>query len=356
MKVLVTGAAGFIGSHVALYLMARGDDVVGLDNLNDYYDPALKQARLDRIAAFSSGQSNEDIYPDARRANSVGRFDFHKLDLADRDGMDRLFRETRPERVVHLAAQAGVRYSLENPFSYVDSNITGTLTVLEGCRHYGVEHLVYASTSSVYGLNTDIPFTVERPADHPVAFYGASKRANELMAHSYAHLFGLPTTGLRFFTVYGPWGRPDMALFKFTKAILAGEPIEVFNYGHHKRDFTYIDDIVRGVVAALDTVATPDHDWSSDAPAPDRSSAPWRLYNIGNQKPVELMTYIALLEQELGREAEKTLLPLQPGDVPDTWADVDSLKTATGYSPDTPVETGIKRFVAWYLGYYGGKG
>ncbi len=353
MRILVTGAAGFIGSHVALYLLARGDDVIGLDNLNAYYDPALKQARLERLHAFAAGTLNEDIYPEARSARAVGRFTFLKADLADREAIADLFAREGIDRIVHLAAQAGVRYSLEDPFAYVDSNITGTLTILEGCRHHGVGHLVYASTSSVYGLNTNIPFRVTEPADHPVAFYGATKRANELMAHSYSHLFGIPTTGLRFFTVYGPWGRPDMALFKFTKAILAGEPIEVFNYGRHKRDFTYIDDIVRGVVAALDHVPDADPDWDSDHPRPDRSSAPWRIYNIGNERPVELMHYIALLEAELGREAEKRLLPLQPGDVPDTYADVETLVSDTGYRPATPVEEGVKRFVRWYRAYYG---
>jgi len=353
MKVLVTGSAGFIGSHVALYLLARGDEVVGLDNLNAYYDPALKQRRLDRLHAFADGTLNEDIYPQCRSDRGIGRFRFVKLDLADRARMEALFAEERFDRVVHLAAQAGVRHSLDDPFAYVDSNVTGFLTVLEGCRHTGVEHLVYASTSSVYGANTNIPFTVAEPADHPLAIYGATKRANELMAHSYSHLFGIPTTGLRFFTVYGPWGRPDMALFKFTRAILAGEPIEVYNYGHHKRDFTYIDDIVEGVVAALDHVAEADPDWNSDAPAPDRSNVPWRVFNIGNQRPVELMHYIGLIEQELSREAEKKLLPLQPGDVPDTYADVESLVEATGYRPATPVEEGVRRFVAWYRAYYG---
>jgi len=353
VKVLVTGCAGFIGSHVALDLLARGDEVVGLDNLNAYYDPALKEKRLERLRAFAAGSLNAEVYSHLRGPDGVGRFGFYKLDLADRPGMAALFAEERPDRVVHLAAQAGVRYSLENPFAYTDANITGFLTILEGCRHYGVEHLVYASTSSVYGANTKIPFPAEEPADHPLALYGATKRANELMAHSYAHLFRLPTTGLRFFTVYGPWGRPDMALFKFTRAILAGEPIEVFNYGNHKRDFTYIDDIVEGVVAALDHIAEPDPDWDGAAPAPDRSSAPWRVYNIGNQQPVELMRYIALLERELGREAEKIYLPLQPGDLPDTYADTASLARDVGYRPETPVEEGVKRFVDWYRAYYG---
>lgn len=353
MKILVTGAAGFIGSHVVLRLLARGDDVVGLDNLNAYYDPELKERRLERIRRFAAGTLNEEVHPELRGARAVGRFDFIRIDLADREAMADLFATAGIERVVHLAAQAGVRYSLEDPFAYVDSNVTGTLTVLEGCRHHNIGHLVYASTSSVYGLNTDIPFAVTRPADHPVAFYGATKRANEHMAHAYAHLFGIPCTGLRFFTVYGPWGRPDMALFKFTKAILEGRPIEVFNHGHHKRDFTYVEDIAAGVVAALDRPAAPDPGWDPQNPAPDRSSAPWRLHNIGNQRPVELLRYIELIEQELGRTAEKILLPLQPGDVPDTWADVGTLVADTGYCPETPVEEGVRRFVRWYRGYYG---
>jgi len=353
VKILVTGSAGFIGSHVALFLLARGDDVVGLDNLNSYYDPVLKQRRLERLEAFADGTLNEDVYPQLRGERGVGAFRFVKLDLADRTGMEALFAEEGFDRVVHLAAQAGVRHSLDDPFAYVDSNVTGFLTVLEGCRHNNVEHLVYASTSSVYGANTKIPFTVAEPADHPLAFYGASKRANELMAHSYSHLFGVPATGLRFFTVYGPWGRPDMALFKFTRAILEGEPIDVYNYGNHKRDFTYVDDIAEGVIAALDHIAEPDPAWNGDAPVPDRSNAPWRVFNIGNQRPVELMQYIGLIEEELGMEADKRLLPLQPGDVPDTYADVASLVEATGYCPSTPVELGVKRFVAWYRAYYG---
>ncbi|MCP5139001.1 MAG: NAD-dependent epimerase [Chromatiales bacterium] len=333
MKVLVTGAAGFIGSTTARHLLARGDEVVGLDNLNDYYDVNLKKARL----AILQKESN---------------FRFEFLDLADREGMARLFSASRFDRVVHLGAQAGVRYSIENPHAYVDSNVVGTLNVLEGCRHNAVEHLVYASTSSVYGANTNMPFSVHQNVDHPLSLYAATKKANELMAHTYASLYGMPVTGLRFFTVYGPWGRPDMALFLFTRNILEGKPIDVFNYGKHRRDFTYIDDIVGGVVAALDHVATPNADWDSDAPDPATSPAPYRLYNIGNAQPVDLMHYIAVLEERLGRKAEKNLLPLQPGDVPDTWADVEDLARDVGYRPATPVETGVARFVDWYLDYH----
>lgn len=334
MKILVTGAAGFIGFHTAQLLLARGDEVVGLDNLNDYYDVNLKRARLE-ILKKEPG------------------FSFVKRDLADRLAMAELFAHERFERVVHLAAQAGVRYSIENPFAYVDSNVVGTLAVLEGCRHYEVEHLVYASTSSVYGANTNMPFSVHQNVDHPLSLYAATKKSNELMAHTYASLYGLPVTGLRFFTVYGPWGRPDMALFIFTRKILAGEPIDVFNYGNHRRDFTYVGDIAEGVVAALDHVAAPNTEWSGDVPDPATSAAPYRLYNIGNQRPVELMKYIELLEQNLGRKAEKNLLPLQLGDVPDTWADVEDLVADVGYRPATPVEEGIKRFVEWYAAYYG---
>lgn len=336
MKVLVTGAAGFIGSHVSLYLLARGDEVVGLDNLNDYYDVSLKEARLARVKEAGGD-----------------RFSFVKMNLEDREGMADLFERERFDGVINLAAQAGVRHSLTAPFDYIDSNITGFLTVLEGCRHTGVGHLVYASTSSVYGANTNMPFTVKNPADHQVALYGATKRANELMAHSYSHLFGIPTTGLRFFTVYGPWGRPDMALFLFTKAILAGEPIDVFNGGNHKRDFTYVDDIVRGVVGALDNPATPDPDWDSTNPAPQSSNVPWRIHNIGGGQPVELMRYIEVLEDCLGKKAKKNFLPMQPGDVPETSASVETLVAATGYQPDTTVEVGIRNFVNWYRDFYG---
>ena len=333
MKILVTGAAGFIGFHTARALLERGDEVVGLDNLSEYYDVTLKHARLDILKQNSS-------------------FRFVLLDLADRDSMANLFATEKFERVAHLGAQAGVRYSIENPFAYVDSNVLGTLTVLEGCRHHDVEHLVYASTSSVYGANTKMPFSVHQNVDHPLSLYAATKKSDELMAHTYASLYGLPVTGLRFFTVYGPFGRPDMALFIFTKKILAGEPIDVFNFGNHRRDFTYVGDIVDGIIGALDHVAQPNTDWSGDTPDPGTSQAPYRLYNIGNQRPVDLLRYIELLEECLGREAEKKLLPLQLGDVPDTWADVEDLVADVGYRPETPVEEGIKRFVEWYLEYY----
>jgi UDP-glucuronate 4-epimerase len=333
MRYLVTGAAGFIGYHTAKALLDRGDEVIGLDNLNAYYDVKLKEARLARLQGRNG-------------------FAFHKLDLSDRPGMERLFGESRPQRVIHLAAQAGVRYSLENPHAYVESNITGTLHVLEGCRHNGIEHLVFASSSSVYGANTSLPFSVHDNVDHPLSVYAASKKANELMAHTYAHLYRLPVTGLRFFTVYGPWGRPDMALFLFTRKILAGEPIDVFNNGAHARDFTYIDDIVEGVVRTVDKVAAPDPDWSGANPEPSSSSAPYRIYNIGNNKPVELMHFIACLEKALGREAKKNFLPLQPGDVPKTYADVDALVADVGFKPATPIEDGIAQFVEWYRSYY----
>ena len=334
MKILVTGAAGFIGSHVAHLLLGRGHEVVGLDNLNDYYDVTLKQARLARL-------------------QPVPGFRFVKLDLADNEGMAQLFAREKFQRVVHLAAQAGVRYSLEAPHAYVQSNVTGTLNVLEGCRHNGVEHLVYASTSSVYGANTNMPFSVHNIADHPLSLYASSKRANELMAHNYSALFGLPTTGLRFFTVYGPWGRPDMALFLFTRNILDGKPIDVFNHGHHRRDFTYVDDIAEGVVRAVDRPAQPDPAWRSDAPDPASSFAPFRLYNIGNNRPVQLMRYIEIIERCLGRKAQKNFLALQPGDVPETCADIDDLVRDVGYRPATPVEVGVKNFVDWFCGYYG---
>jgi len=333
MRVLVTGAAGFIGFHVASRLLARGDEVIGLDNLSPYYDPTLKEARL----AILKKQP---------------RFSFEKIDLADRASMEALFARGKIQRVVHLAAQAGVRYSIQNPHAYAESNLTGTLHVLEGCRHHGIEHLVFASTSSVYGANTHMPFSVHQNVDHPLSFYAATKKANELMAHTYASLYGLPVTGLRFFTVYGPWGRPDMALFMFTRNILAGRPIDVFNYGKHRRDFTYVDDIAGGVIASLDHIATPNERWDSNKPDPATSRAPYRLYNIGNNRPVELMHYIEVLEQCLGRKAEKNLLPLQAGDVPDTWADAEDLERDVGYRPATPVEEGVRRFVEWYLGYY----
>ncbi len=333
MKILVTGAAGFIGFHTARTLLDRGDQVVGLDNMNDYYDVSLKQARLDQIEGRNG-------------------FRFVKADLADRAAIERLFEEERPERVIHLAAQAGVRYSLENPHAYVDSNLTGTMNVLEGCRHTSVEHLVFASSSSVYGANTAKPFSVHHNVDHPLSLYAATKKSNELMAHTYAHLYGLPVTGLRFFTVYGPWGRPDMALFLFTRKILAGEPIDVFNNGQHARDFTYIDDIVEGVVRASDTIATPAPDWSGAAPDPATSSAPYRVYNIGNNRPVPLMDFIDCLEKALGRTAEKNFLPMQPGDVPETCADIDDLAADIGYRPKTDIEDGIGRFLDWYRAYY----
>jgi len=333
MKILVTGAAGFIGAALSQRLLDRGDEVVGVDNLNDYYDVSLKQARLEPLAAS-------------------GRFTFVRLDIADRDGMSALFARERPQRVVNLAAQAGVRYSLVNPHAYVDTNLVGFTNVLEGCRHNGVEHLVYASSSSVYGANTRLPFSVHDNVDHPVSMYAATKKANELMAHTYSHLYGLPTTGLRFFTVYGPWGRPDMALFLFTSNILAGKPIDVFNYGKHRRDFTYIDDIVEGVVRVIDRPAQPSADWSGEAPDSGTSYAPYRLYNIGNNNAVELGRYIEVLEECLGRKAQQNLLPLQPGDVPDTFADVDDLVRDLDYRPDTPIEVGVRRFVDWYKSYY----
>lgn len=333
MKILVTGAAGFIGSALSERLLARGDEVIGLDNLNDYYEVSLKEARLARLQGHPG-------------------FTFIKAGLEDREAVNDLFRTHQPQRVVNLAAQAGVRYSLENPLAYIDANIVGFTNILEGCRHHGVEHLVYASSSSVYGANTRMPFSVHHNVDHPVSLYAASKKANELMAHTYSHLFNLPTTGLRFFTVYGPWGRPDMALFMFTKAILAGKPIDVFNYGKHRRDFTYIDDIVEGVIRTLDNVAQPNSAWSGDQPDPGTSKAPYRIYNIGSNRPVELLRYIEVLEDCLGKKAEKNLLPLQPGDVPDTYADVDALVEDVGYRPATPVEEGVRRFVDWYRGYY----
>jgi UDP-glucuronate 4-epimerase len=334
VRVLVTGAAGFIGSALSLRLLARGDEVLGVDNLNDYYDVSLKEARLDRLTPHSG-------------------FRFAKLSIEDRPALERVFADFKPQRVVNLAAQAGVRYSLENPFAYVEANLVGFINILEACRHGKVGHLVYASSSSVYGANRKLPFSVQDSVDHPVSLYAATKKANELMAHTYSHLYGLPTTGLRFFTVYGPWGRPDMALFLFTRKILAGEPIDVFNHGHHTRDFTYIDDIVEGVIRTLDHVATPDPDYDPLHPNPGTSSAPYRLYNIGNSNPVQLFRYIEVLEQCLGRKAEQNLLPLQPGDVPDTSAEVTELMTDTGYKPDTSVEEGVKRFVEWYRDYYG---
>ncbi len=333
-KILVTGAAGFIGFHTSERLLARGDTVVGLDNVNDYYDPTLKEARLARLR----GQPG---------------FTFVKMDLGDRAGIERLFATERFDKVINLAAQAGVRYSLTNPHTYIDSNLVGFLHILEGCRHHGVQHLTYASSSSVYGANTAMPFSVHQNVDHPLSLYAATKKANELMAHTYSHLYGLPTTGLRFFTVYGPWGRPDMALFLFTKAILEGRPIDVFNHGQMRRDFTYIDDIVEGVIRTSDHTAPPNAAWDSDCPDPATSKAPYRIYNIGNNNPVELMHLIGTLEQALGRTAVKNMLPMQLGDVPATYADVQALEQDVGFAPKTSIETGVARFVEWYRAYYG---
>jgi UDP-glucuronate 4-epimerase len=333
-RVLVTGAAGFVGLYVSKNLLARGDEVIGLDNLNNYYDPRLKEARLARLTAMPG-------------------FRFRRLDLADREGMARLFASERPETVVHLGAQAGVRYSLTNPAAYVDSNLVGFGNVLEGCRQNGVTHLVFASSSSVYGANTKVPFSVHDNVDHPVSFYAATKKANELMAHSYSHLYRLPTTGLRFFTVYGPWGRPDMAYFSFTKAIFEGTPIDVFNHGKMRRDFTYIDDVAEGVVRTLDTIPEPNPFWNGECPDPGTSTAPYRIYNIGNNQPVELLRFIEILEREIGREATKRFVDLQAGDVPATFADVDDLAAAVGFRPRTSIEVGLARFVAWYREYYG---
>jgi UDP-glucuronate 4-epimerase len=333
LNVLITGAAGFVGSALALRLLERGDTVIGIDNHNDYYDPALKEARLSRHA-------HNQNYTHLR------------INLADREAIKDCFETHKPQRVVNLAAQAGVRYSIENPLAYIDSNILGFAHILEGCRHNSVEHLVYASSSSVYGANTTMPFSVHHNVDHPLSLYAASKKSNELMAHTYSHLYNLPTTGLRFFTVYGPWGRPDMALFKFTKAILAGEKIPVFNYGKHRRDFTYIDDIVEGVIRVLDQPAQPNPNWCGAEPDSGTSMAPWRVYNIGNNSPVELMDYIAALEKALGKKADMDMLPLQPGDVPDTYADVSDLVEQFHYKPATPVDQGVANFVAWYRNYF----
>jgi len=336
LKLLVTGTAGFIGFHTVKRLLARGDEVIGLDNVNAYYDVRLKRARMAQL-------------------DGHGKYRFVKMDVADREGIARVFKEHRPQQVIHLAAQAGVRYSLENPHAYVDSNLVGFVNILEGCRHNGVEHLVYASSSSVYGANTLMPFSVHQNVDHPLSLYAATKKANELMAHTYSHLYQLPTTGLRFFTVYGPWGRPDMALFLFTQAILSGKPIQVFNEGRMRRDFTYIDDIVEGVIRVTDRVASPNPAWDSAQPDPGTSKAPYKIYNIGNNNPVELLHLISTLETALGTKAEKVLLPMQPGDVPATYANVDDLIRDVGFKPATPIEAGIQKFVAWYREFYGPK-
>lgn len=333
MKVLVTGTAGFIGNHLAIRLLERGDEVIGVDNVNDYYDVRLKEARLDRIKHHSG-------------------FTEIRAGIHDRAAMEDVFAKYKPQRVVNLAAQAGVRYSLKNPYAYVDSNLLGFVNILEGCRHHAVEHLVYASSSSVYGSNTKLPFSVHDNVDHPISLYAASKKANELMAHTYSHLFQLPTTGLRFFTVYGPWGRPDMALFLFTKAILEDKPIDIFNHGEMQRDFTYIDDIVEGVVRTLDKVPQGDSAWGSDTPDPGTSRVPYKLYNIGNNNPIKLMDMISTLEKHLGKVAEKNFLPMQAGDVPATYADVDDLMCDTGFRPETSIEMGIENFVGWYRQYY----
>ncbi len=333
MKILVTGSAGFIGSALSLRLLDRGDEVIGIDNHNDYYDPTLKENRLSRHINHSN-------------------YSHLELDISNRDNLEDSFSKFKPERVINLAAQAGVRYSIENPSVYIDSNIVGFSNILECCRHNNIEHLVYASSSSVYGANTNMPFSVHNNVDHPLSLYAASKKANELMAHTYSHLYNLATTGLRFFTVYGPWGRPDMALFLFTKKILAGESIDVFNHGKHRRDFTFIDDIVEGIIRTVDQPARPNIDWSGDDPDPGTSKAPWRVYNIGNNKPVDLEKYIKVLEDCLGKKAKKNLLPLQPGDVPDTFADVEDLINDTGYKPTTSIEDGIQKFVDWYLEYH----
>ncbi len=334
MKLLVTGAAGFIGARVVELLLARGDEVLGIDNMNDYYDVSLKEARLARNSSSSS-------------------FAFRRVDISDRDGMVAMFAEHKPRRVIHLAAQAGVRHSLDHPHTYIDSNVVGFMNVLEGCRRHDVEHLVYASSSSVYGANTEQPFSTTHNVDHPVSLYAATKKANELMAHTYSHLYRIPTTGLRFFTVYGPWGRPDMSIFLFAKNILAGKPIDVFNYGNHSRDFTYIDDIAAGVLACVDTIANVDANWSSDRPNPNSSNAPYRLYNIGCHRPVDLLEFIEILETALGRKAEKNLLPLQLGDVPNSYAEIQDLVDAVDYRPVTPVEEGVAKFIDWYRDYYG---
>lgn len=333
MRVLLTGAAGFIGYHTALMLLERGDEVLGIDNLNEYYDVSLKLSRLSQLQDYK-------------------KFSFVKASLADREAIQKSFADFKPQRVINMAAQAGVRYGLQNPHSYVDSNVVGFLNILEGCRHHGIEHLVFASSSSVYGANLNMPFSVHDNVDHPLSLYAATKKSNELMAHSYSHLYRMPVTGLRFFTVYGPWGRPDMSPFIFTKKILAGEAIDVFNYGHHQRDFTFIDDIVKGVVGTSDTIATPNEAWNGMEPDPSTSMAPYRLYNIGNNTSVELNYFIECIENAVGKKAIKNLLPLQPGDVVQTFADVDALVADIGFKPQTSIEDGITKFVAWFRDYY----
>jgi UDP-glucuronate 4-epimerase len=333
MKFLITGAAGFIGFHTSQYLLDRGDIVIGVDNINDYYDPSLKEARLSQL------KDND-------------RFTFYKIDIIDKDAVNTIFETESPEHIIHLAAQAGVRYSIENPYAYIDSNITGFMNILEACRHNPIKHLVFASSSSVYGSNTNMPFSVNDNVDHPLSIYAATKKSNELMAHTYSNLFDIPVSGLRFFTVYGPWGRPDMALFIFTRKILNGEAIDVFNEGKHKRDFTYIDDIVEGVVRVSDNVATSNPEWNSDKPDPATSKAPYRLYNVGNNSPVELMYFIGQIEKNLNKKADKNYLPLQAGDVPATYANVDALIDYVGYSPSTSIESGIENFIKWYKDYY----
>lgn len=348
MKILVTGTAGFIGFHLAKRLLGRGDTVIGLDVINDYYDVNLKYSRL-----AETGIKKEEIeYGKIVKSMKYPAYSFIKLDLKDKEGIDALFESEKFDKVCNLAAQAGVRYSLTNPMAYIDSNIIGFINILEACRHNGIKHLAYASSSSVYGANESLPFSTSDNVDHPISLYAASKKSNELMAHVYSHLFGIPTTGLRFFTVYGPWGRPDMALFLFTKAILEGKPIDVFNYGNMQRDFTYVDDIVEGVVRVIDNPPAGKSDWNGKKPDPSASKAPYKVYNIGNNAPVRLMSFIEAIEKKLSRTAEKNMLPLQAGDVPATYADVSDLVSDLGYKPDTPVETGISRFIDWYLDYY----
>ncbi len=348
-NILVTGTAGFIGFHLATRLLDRGDRVVGIDSINDYYDVALKYGRLAQAGIDMQTVS----YAVPAQSSRYPEYTFMKLDINDKKHLDQLFEECRFDRVCHLAAQAGVRYSLSHPYAYIEANIDGFMNILEACRHYPVQHLSYASTSSIYGLNTKMPFSTHANADHPVSLYAATKKSNELMAHTYSHLYDIPTTGLRFFTVYGPWGRPDMALFIFTKAILEGRPIEVFNNGDMERDFTYIDDIVEGVVRVIDAPPAGNAAWDSSAPDPASSAVPYKIYNIGNSRPVRLMDFIEAIEEELGKKAEKNMLPIQPGDVPATWADVDDLQQDLGYTPSTPISVGVKRFVEWYRSFYG---